>query len=306
MEVDQLADVTDLYPTLLELAGVKNYPGGLPLDGQSLCPVLERKTTHPLDKVVYLYANPGWPPTDQPWTPEGVRDEYRPWKCAGGASLSYRQQILGMRTNGYKLLLNPGPTDGTILPDSSGYVLVDMQQDPLEKENVISRHAHEFKAMRKLMERWYQSVLRDPHAFESPVFKIGADAKKKYIILAYAPQCISQGVMNASNYIHHFRMDGDSATYRLQVEQEGSYAMVLHYRLENDLLRTFALSLEGQRDTIELTAGQRSITIDGLVLKGGAATMTLKNLTSSDRGDFQMTEAEFRRTGPIELKYNEI
>ena len=305
-ESDQLADVTDLFPTLLGLAGVTDRTGGLPLDGKSLVPMLEGDTAQHHQKVVYLYANPGWPPTDLPWTPEGVRDEYRPWKCTDGGSLSFPQQILGARTNRYKLLMNPGPTDGTILPDPGGFVLVDIMHDPLEKENVLSLHPDEFREMRDSMERWYRSVLEEPHAFEMPIFRVGPDTTKNYRILAYAPQCISQGVKNASNYIHHFRQAGDSATYRIQVEQEGVYAMELHYRLENGPARKFMLSAEGQRDTVELTGGQRSVAIDRLALQEGPATLTLKNLTSSGRGDLRLTEAVVRRTGPLEQKNSDL
>ncbi len=306
MDVDQLADVTDLFPTLLQLAGAPDSTGGLPLDGHSLLPMLKGDSTPRHDKVVYLYANPGWPPTDRPWTPEGVRDEYRPWKCRDGGSLSFPQQILGIRTAGYKLLMNPGPTDGTIQPGPGGFVLVDIAHDPLEKENVLSRHPDTFREMRDSLERWYQSVLVEPHAFEMPVFRVGADTAKKYRILAYAPRCISQGVKNASNYIHYFRRPGDSATYRLQVEQEGTYELELQYRLENDPARIFMLAVDGQRDTVELTDGQRSVAIGRLALQEGPATLTLKNLTSSGKGDLRLTEAVVRRTGPIEKKIDDL
>ena len=52
----------------------------------------------------------GWPPTEKAWTPEGVKDEYRPWKFSGGDNLSYEKQIMGIREERFKLLLNPGST----------------------------------------------------------------------------------------------------------------------------------------------------------------------------------------------------
>lgn len=299
-ETAQLADVTDLFPTLLALAGVSHPQGKLPVDGQSLVSILEGEPAIRKEKVVYLYANPGWPPTDLPWTPEGVKDEYRPWKCGGGDNLIFRNQILGIRTPGYKLLMNPGPTDGSIDPDPQGYVLVDMRQDPLEKMDVSAQHPLECDAMAAALEQWYQSVLEEPHAFEMPVFKVGADATEKYSILAYAPQCISPGVMNASNYIHHFRQQGDSAVYRLEVEREGEYGMALHYRLESGPGRKFEWRLEGQCDTLELTPDGRSIPLEGLALHEGPATMILKNLTPAEGGDLRLTEAVFHWQSPIE------
>jgi arylsulfatase A-like enzyme len=303
MDTDQLADVTDLCPTILELAGISNDAGGWPLDGQSLVPLLEGDTAHPREKTVFLYANPGWPPTDMPWTPEGVRDEYRPWKCTDGGNLSFPQQIVGMRTPEYKLLMNPGPTDGTILPDPSGYVLVDMQQDPLEKRNVATQHPSEFETMRVSLERWYQSILEEPHAFAMPEFKVGAETSEKYSILAYAPHCISQGVRNASNYIHHFRRVGDSATYRLEVEEEGVYGMELYYILESDSRRNFTLILEGQHRTLDLVRDHRSVRINDLALPKGPATMILKNMTPVVRGELRLTEAVFHWERPIEQTF---
>ncbi len=137
--VDHLADVTDLFPTLLELAGGGEALAGLNLDGRSIVPYLEGSGEVLPGKEVFLYANPGWPPTDQPWTPEGVKDEYRPWKYAGGNYLTYENQIMGIRGERYKLLLNPGQTDGTIFPDRSGYVLLDMDADPQEKGEYYCR-----------------------------------------------------------------------------------------------------------------------------------------------------------------------
>ena len=300
-DTDQLADVTDLFPTLMELAGVTASSGDLPLDGQSLLPVLGGGSARHLPKTVYLYGNPGWPPTGEPWTPEGVRDEYRPWKCAGGARLAFGQQILGIMTPRYKLLMNPGPAGGQAPPDTSGFVLVDLLEDPLEAANLSTDHPSRLSALRDSLEGWYRSVLEEPHAFEMPVFTIGAGSSEKYSILAYAPHCISEGVRNASNYIHYFMQEGDSATYRLKVEQGGEYIMELQYRLEGGFPRRLEIILGDHREAIELIPGQQQVSVNSLILQEGPATLTLKNPTTVYGDDLRLVEAVFHRKATNEL-----
>ena len=76
--VDRLADITDIFPTLLDLVGIRLSADGLPLEGRSIRTYLEGRRDELSDKKSFNYANPGWPPTDVPWSPEGAKDEYRP------------------------------------------------------------------------------------------------------------------------------------------------------------------------------------------------------------------------------------
>lgn len=291
--VHQLTDVTDIYPTLVELAGGIMEAGQPPLDGRSLIPCLQGEGADTVDKEIFLYANPGWPPTDQPWTPEGVKDEYRPWKYAGGDNLSYEKQIMGIRDEHYKLLFNPGPTDGSIEPDNSGYVLLDMKADPGEQYNVIQENPAQAEKMKTSLAAWHRSVFKDTHAFEMPVFQIGGKKYMAYPVLAYAPSIMSPGVQSAFNYIHCFDNEGDSAVYRIRVEETGTYQMEIRYRMEAGDARHFKLLLPGAAYSVELQAGSQTVHMMDIPLTAGFATFTLKNGSHDPQGELRLYEFIF-------------
>jgi len=304
--LEQLADVTDLFPTLATLAGVSPDQMGWPLDGVNLLPLLIGGSSGDISREIYLYANRGWPPSDLPWTPEGVKDEYRPWKYDDGDNLFYRNQVLGIRTKEYKLLMNPGTTDGAIEPDPSGYVLVNMRMDPLEKNNLADKHPDLLDHLQQKLSHWYDSLLREPHAFEMPVFSIGTDTSEKYSILAYAPHSTSKGLKNASNYIYHFREAGDSACYQLEAEQEGIYGVDLSYKLDGNLPRSLVLRTEGFEGTFKFSPESTMTGAKRIPLKKGPATLTLLNVEKQASGTLRLHELIFRYMHETDKDIDEI
>ena len=298
---DRLVDVTDLFPTLLELAGVENYSGKKALDGRSIVPLFTADTASLPGKEIFLYANPGWPPTDQPWTPEGIKDEYRPWKYSGGDNLSYENQIMGIRGERYKLLLNPGPTDGTIEADESGYVLLDLRADPLERSNLVKNDPVIFNNMKASLLRGYHDIYTSEHAFEMPVFQVGADSAVSYRVLAYAPWGTSSGVKNAFAYITHFTEAGDSASYRIAVDESGIYNMEIKYGLEGNSSMNFELLLPESSYPVEFISGPNTVRILNIPLSAGMTSFTLKNKISVPDCEIRLYEMliEHQETGQV-------
>jgi len=293
--VNNLTDVTDLFPTLSELAGNQTDPDSLELDGRSMADYLLGDTATPGDKVTCLYANPGWPPTDRPWTPEGVRDEYRPWKYSDGDQLGYHQQIMGIREQRYKLLFNPGPTDGTINPDDSGYVLVDILRDPGEQVNLAADSADLLAGMKQLLRQWHTDLFDDPHAFEMPLFRIDADPTILSTVLAYAPRRISRGVKNASNYIHHFHCAEDSAVYQLDVIEGGIYTIEFRYRMQDTETQPFDLVIPQGVYRLEFKAGGNRISVEDVPFHEGLTIFTLKNVTDRPGSDLRLFQMIFHQ-----------
>lgn len=287
-EVVRLADVTDLYPTIAELAGYRLNTDSLQIGGRSLLPYLKDSAAHLISKEIFLYANPGWPPSDQPWTPEGVKDEYRPWKYSDRGELDFQNQIIGLRSERYKLLYHPGPTDNTIEPDPEGYVLIDAQADPGENENISSQNPALLEEMKLRLKLWHASVFFDDHAFEMPVFRITGDQSGPSIVLAYAPRKISPNVRNASNYITHFSKSGDFARYRVNVLKEGPYEIRIEYALGGNGPVRMAFDLAGERRNLSFLPGHKSLTMDNIFLSEGVQ-------------DWQLTNVSANRNNPLKL-----
>ena len=276
--VDRLANLTALYPTIAKLAGYRLMTDSLHIDGRSLLPYLEDSAAKLSSKEIFLYANPGWPPTDQPWTPRGVKNEYRPWKHSDKGELDFQNQIIGLRSEKYKLLFNPGPTTNTIKPDREGYVLIDIDADPWENENISGQFPDLLKEMQFRLRLWHASVFFDEHAFEMPVFRITGDLSEPSDVLAYAPQEISPDVSNASNYITHFSQADDYARYRVNVLKEGRYDIRITYGLGGTRPARMKFDLGGEVRNLTFSPGQKSLPLDNIYLAGGVQDWYMTNM----------------------------
>ena len=277
-EIDRLADVTDLFPTIAELAGIRLNIDSLQIGGRSLLLYLEDSVVRLPSKEIFLYANPGWPPTDQPWTPRGVKDEYRPWKHSEGVKLAFQNQVIGFRSENYKLLFNPGPTTNPIDPDPEGYVLIDVNADPWENENIGSQYPDLLKEMQFRLRAWHASVFFDEHAFEMPVFRITGDLSEPSVVLAYAPQEISPDVSNASSYITHFSKADDFASYSVNVLKEGRYTIRIAYELGGTRPVRMTFDLGGNLRNLSFIPGRKSLQLDNIYLAGGVQDWYITNM----------------------------
>jgi iduronate 2-sulfatase len=123
----QLTESVDLYPTLAELAGLPPPAGPQPIDGVSLVPVL--------------------------------RDPAR--RVRQHAYHAYPRSKLGraIRTARYRLVVW-GDTPGT--PADVTVELYDYETDPLETQNVASRHPEIVAELRATLDQYPQPVRRSP------------------------------------------------------------------------------------------------------------------------------------------------
>jgi hypothetical protein len=279
--VDRLVDVTDLLPTMAALAGCGPLADSLRLDGRSILPYLGDPAAPLPGKEICLYANPGWPPTDLPWTPAGVKDEYRPWKYSDGGYLDYPRQILGLRTEQYKLLFNPGPTNGTMEPDSGGYVLIDVKNDPGENGNIGGNNPILLEEIQRQLKEWYASLYNDNHAFEMPVFKVGGETAAAYPVLAYAPHEVGPAVSNASNYISGFASPEDFARYRVNVQAEGKYDLEIAYEWKGERTVSMAFDLAGETRKVDFFPGKARVVIKKVPLARGVQDWVITPLSGS-------------------------
>lgn len=291
--MEKLCGVSDLFPTLLELAAPGEVELPNKLDGRSILPCLEGEEETMAEREIFIYANPGWPPSDQPWTPEGIKDEYRPWKYSGGDMLSYEKQIIGIRDASFKLLMNPGPTDGSIKPDKDGFVLIDVEKDPMEKVNRITQESEQSDELKASLKKHYEDVYQSPHAFKMPRFLIGVGPHGSYPVLAYAPRLISPGVKSASSYITNFTLPGDFAIYDIAVEASASYSVDIHYKLMGEKKARFEIKYLEKSINFVLVPGEKTVHISDFRLREGNASFELINRSTQNSGELQLTEIWF-------------
>ncbi|MBD3386235.1 sulfatase-like hydrolase/transferase, partial [candidate division KSB1 bacterium] len=99
-----LADVSDLFPTLCDIAGISTAENNVLLDGKTLTPVLKKQSSRRDDKLVFNYAEPSWQ-----FTHDSTRllQTYEPVLQSDTSALEFSRQTLSVHNQDYKLVLNP-------------------------------------------------------------------------------------------------------------------------------------------------------------------------------------------------------
>jgi arylsulfatase A-like enzyme len=125
----------DMYPTLLDIAGVE-LPGQPVLDGISLLPLFEGKMSErptPLGFMLRQASEAG---------PDGL------------AGLDFVRQTQGVWIDGkYKLIVGPSRPDG-----SSTLALYDIYRDPAEQTNLAEAHPDIVQRLRPALDAWRASL----------------------------------------------------------------------------------------------------------------------------------------------------
>ncbi|HYW95538.1 MAG TPA: sulfatase-like hydrolase/transferase, partial [Bacteroidales bacterium] len=266
--VHKLTDITDILPSMMEIAGV-SLPGGyLPLDGISFKPFLDSSGQRK-EKISYNYANPAWPPTDQPWTPEGVKDEYHPVTQEEKPEIKTGDQIISVRKGDYKLMLNPAHYADTPA-DENGYVLINISKDPQENNNILDQNQAVFIDLRKDLFNWFESIKASDHSFAMPIFFIADTLSNE--IPSKAPVDNSGSLQNTFNSLWGWNDPNDWAKYNIDVLTPGSYQVVFSFQGEvpvgssftvetGNHKKTAVLDENGRAGTIELAKGDRMLKI---------------------------------------------
>lgn len=284
-EVDALADVTDILPTLMDLAGIPLPENSLPLDGRSFRAVLSNPAAE-LDgeKISFNYAHPAWQPTDAPWTPEGVLDEYRPLTPEMKANLNYHNQVISVRNGRYKLLLNPEVSQSSLVLDD-GFALFDIRNDPREEVNLINEKPEIARDLKSRLEQWFTGVKNTDGSFSMPVFLIGDDGAKSSVIMAKGPSRISSDLKNTFNCLTGWENTGALAEYRIRVVTPGSYQVVLHHDSTEPSGAEMELAVNDQTRKVVIQDNQR-VEFSRIDLRKGDDTLRI-SLSKPARANIQ-------------------
>jgi arylsulfatase A-like enzyme len=216
--VTRTVDVTDLFPTILALAGMEE-PSARPLDGRSIVPHLEGDGEALDPRRVYRFAHPGWISGERPWTPEGLPGEYAP---VDKTALTFERQALALRDGRYRLLLNPLAIDHEGEPGEPHVFLVDLEEDPRERANLAEKEPERAAEMRAALRSWWDDILAEETSFQPAVFPVGFEGQATTRIKACAPRAVEGGLTNSFMYVTGWRVGG-RAGYRLDVHTAGEY-----------------------------------------------------------------------------------
>ena len=219
----RLISITDLYPTLIEIAGGKYPDKQLPLDGKSFKSYLEGASGTD-EKFVYDYVDLGWANHSRPYSPKGIPGEYDP-KEKNETGYPVNEQLISVRKGPFKLMQNPFPVKGVQFRDYK-YILVNIENDPLEERDLKEEDPEIFDELKDKLDSWFRDILNEDHSLISPQFIVDSTNST---VLAYSPREISAGLTNTAFYLTGWENDNQRATYAVDIKIEGVYRLMVNY-----------------------------------------------------------------------------
>ncbi len=268
-KADMLCDVTDIFPTIAELAGIDIGKYKLELTGKSFAKNILNKTYSRPDKIVFNYADRGWPPTDKAWTPKGVKDEYLP-EANNKELIKYEHQIISVINDDYKLMKNSSKIEADI-SDDDGYVLISIKDDILEDNNIAGEKKEVFSKMKNVLQKKYTDIVNSPNAFKPIVFNIAKNSENT--VLLFAPSIISTNLKIAAGFSYPWNKKGSFSDYKINskndfiaspvITKKGN-ASGINYLIEIDGYKSKSISQNDSEiifEKIKISAGKKIIRI---------------------------------------------
>lgn len=238
-KVNRYVDVKDIYPTLLEALNLKQASSAKPLHGQSFLNYLEgkldgdnnRETLIASHDVISSKAN------FNQWTP--IDDTAR-------AGMTFMSQIIGLRNERFKLILNPAMDRARYPAPVQQFSLFDLQQDPTESDNVIKQYPEIAQALKLSLEKRFYQLVHSHDSFLPPVYIIGRQPVS--VINGFGAASTSGGTTNKAHHMTNMKQPGDKAKYNIEVLESANYDIYLSQDSHASVGLEIAISTE--RDSI--------------------------------------------------------
>ena len=272
----QLSGVIDLFPTILDLCGVRGYASKLPLAGRSLWPVMQgREEQDGQDRKYFDNSNLYRIPLDR-------INMARPELTY--MSVHHREYKLVRQDR--SLWSDPGVN---VEPE---YFLYNLGKDPTETVNVVADHPALVDELKKDLDDWYDGILRTGRAFWQPVFEVG-NWQDRITGINPDTYCEKKGDVQYGA-IYRFlgwTQPGSSLSYDINVVEEGEYRVHLHYQCPEDQLGAHfkvytphdaaEATVEDARTAVSgplhLPAGRQKLTIEAVDTGPGKAAVSEMN-----------------------------
>ena len=190
-------------------------------------------------------------------------------------------QHIGIRRGDDKLLLNEY--------NESDIALWDLSRDYQESNNLYDNGSEEDRARaiayKSELISWYQSILDDDGAFNITTFQVGDPQYQYSYIYCYSPMSISDGLINESLKLSGFDTAGESATYSVDVLQDGNYDLRIYlYSTKSTGDELFSISTNLEEDINESTFNANSYSSKWckVALNSDVTTLTIKLKNSTE------------------------
>jgi arylsulfatase A-like enzyme len=198
--INQISTHIDLYPTLLELCGVK-LPPGPKIDGVSLVPLLDGKSANWPERILFSHQS------------SGARPE-----------MGKRDAVRTQRFRAVREASNQAADDN--------WQLYDMVDDPGEKTNIARSHPELVKRLVSAYTNWFHDVTSA--GFARPMIPVGYEEQNP--VRLYAPQSSFTGKIRffadagfANDWLTGWTSLEDKISFQLDVVRPGFFEVELAY-----------------------------------------------------------------------------
>jgi hypothetical protein len=285
--ITHLAGITDLFPTILDFAGI-NHESEKPMDGMSFRDKLFGESE--LDeRHIYNYANKGWPPSLEPYNPDGNYNEYQP---VDKASMIPEEQVISVRTPQYKLMLNPGIDGNFNVPDS--IVLIDMINDPRETTNLAWDKPELTQKLKNILTDWYRGVLDEAGSYTTPLLYLHPEVPTT--VRATWVSDLSENLLNTVTAVKRWQGSTGWVEYLLVAETEQDFEMLLEYKKPLNAVPVCKV-LSGNREISVQLEGAESTKTEPLRL--GKGENIIRVYIQPDGQGRNIDELSFIRISPV-------
>lgn len=169
-ETRQVADVTDLLPTIAAWAGASLEGLKHPLDGHSLAPMFTGQTMP--SKSVFSWTHPAIPPAPNRGEERRRQDEFRPLSAEAKHALAPAEQVMALRDGAWKLTRN-GDLNRPGGPHPRDF-LANLDRDPSETNNLAVTDPERANTLGQRLAAWFEEIKREPRSFQPPELQIPA------------------------------------------------------------------------------------------------------------------------------------
>ena len=209
----------DWFPTLCEIAGA-DVPNDRPIDGKSLLPLLNAGKGETHHQYVYHTWDRYHPNSERRWS---ISDQRWKLACQVGTGKQATQ---------------------------SNWQLYDLQSDIGETKNLKGKHPEVVQRLRNEFVRWFADVTENMVYQPVPIPVGHADEPLIEIQASWATVDGKNTRYEFSGYdwdtIEGWKALGDTATWDLDVQQDGQYAISVRYGRSNQSTGSIQLSVGDQ------------------------------------------------------------
>ena len=253
-----VVNVKDLYPTLIELAGLSLPADQLPLAGDSIVPLLEglegRRSAIDWEARSHVFASPA---------PNGTIGSYSKPGPVEHPAVDKQRDAEIFRFDNMNFALRKGDYKYVQMANKDERGLYNIKKDPRERNPIKDRPELE-AAMIAELQAWWQAVLDDPYTFEKPLQQIGhSPTGESVVYLTAAKTTLGQTQMGA-HFAFGFKEVGDGVELPVRVLESGKYEVYLHYTVRAPARSVFRWRLGEQSTEFRIDEVQKERFESGL------------------------------------------